>query len=88
MSGMVEADHLCRNRACVNPTHLEWVDRTTNIRRGESPAAIHRRQTRCIHGHPFDAANTYVLPDGERACRECGRIATRAYIARQKERIA
>lgn len=30
-------DHLCRNRACVNPDHLEVVTQTTNVRRGLSP---------------------------------------------------
>lgn len=37
-------DHLCRNTSCVNPQHLEPVTQTENIRRGESPAAIHMRK--------------------------------------------
>ena len=27
-------DHLCRNRSCINPAHLEEVTNEENIRRG------------------------------------------------------
>lgn len=30
----LQLDHLCRNRRCINPNHLEPVTRRTNIRRG------------------------------------------------------
>lgn len=30
----LEPDHLCRNRKCINPYHLEAVTRTVNVRRG------------------------------------------------------
>ncbi|MEU5330906.1 HNH endonuclease signature motif containing protein [Streptomyces parvus] len=64
-------DHLCRNRRCVRPEHLEPVSHRTNILRGEGPAARHARQTHCLRGHPFNAANTYVSPRGARNCRAC-----------------
>lgn len=46
-------------------------------------AACHTRRhardrTHCRRGHPFDAANTYVAPDGERQCRTCARERERA----------
>ena len=67
-------DHLCRVRACVNPGHLEPVTNRENILRGTSPVAAHARATHCIRGHPFDEANTYRHPGGQRrACRICER---------------
>lgn len=45
----LELDHLCRNRTCVNPKHLEPVTHLENIRR----ANIHRKiATQCKNGHP------------------------------------
>ena len=70
-------DHLCRNRRCVRPDHLEPVTRGTNVLRGESVFAQHARQTHCIHGHPFDSTNTYRDQRGRRACRECKRAKDR-----------
>jgi hypothetical protein len=52
-----DIDHLCRNRRCVNPDHLEAVTRTTNIRRSSSTRLseseaeeIRRRAMRGNHG--------------------------------------
>jgi hypothetical protein len=36
-------DHLCRNRRCVNPAHLEPVTAEENWRRGDAPSAISTR---------------------------------------------
>lgn len=75
----LQLDHLCRNRACINPAHLEPVTHWENTRR--SPihfAAICARKTHCVHGHEFTPENTRieVRADGRRhrKCRECGRL--------------
>lgn len=44
-------DHLCRNKRCVNPDHLEQVTNKENILRGESPMAKLARRTHCSKGH-------------------------------------
>lgn len=61
-------DHLCRNRSCVNPAHLEAVTPAENVARG-----LRRKKTHCPAGHPYDEANTRIGPTGHRFCRACVR---------------
>src|ERR1039458_3908152 len=62
-------DHLCRNRACINPKHLEVVTQAENIRRGQA-AASKRAITHCPQGHPYDDENT-LMWRGVRNCKAC-----------------
>ncbi|MEU5130018.1 HNH endonuclease signature motif containing protein [Streptomyces mobaraensis] len=73
----LELDHLCRNRACVNPHHLDAVPHRTNVLRGTSWAARRARQTHCLRGHEFTEDTTYRAPNGTRKCRVCGRERSR-----------
>lgn len=66
-------DHLCGNKACINPDHLEPVTQQENIRRGTAPAAINARKTHCKNGHEFSDDNTVVRGDGGRECRTCAK---------------
>lgn len=67
-------DHLCRNRACANPAHLEAVASRTNILRGDGACARHARKTHCSRGHEYTPENTYLWR-GQRQCRICIRRA-------------
>jgi hypothetical protein len=72
-------DHLCENKACVNPQHLEPVTNRENCRRrGE-------RMTTCKRGHPRTPENTRVNPNGKKQCRVCIRITSAARRASLKE---
>jgi len=70
-------DHLCRNRRCVNPDHLEVVTRGENIRRGYSPSTMARQSGVCGRGH--SEWYTRPGPEGHRRCRTCSKAMARAW---------
>lgn len=76
-------DHLCRNKKCCNPAHLELVTAAENTRR----AAAANRPTHCPQGHEYSADNTYIKhrSNGQinRACKQCRRMKQQEYRARR-----
>lgn len=63
----LQIDHLCRNRACVNPSHLEAVTGKENQRRASLFV------THCPLGHPYNEENTYFKYGYRKICRTCHR---------------
>lgn len=81
----LELDHLCRNRACVNPLHLEPVTHRVNMLRSPiAPAGINARKTHCKRGHLFTPDNIYVCTrNGKVSGKSCKTCAiSRAKISR------
>jgi hypothetical protein len=74
-------DHLCRNRPCINPDHLEPVSVRVNVLRGEGITAVAARKTHCPQGHEYGAPRQ----DGKRYCRPCQAAWARRHRASEKE---
>lgn len=83
-------DHLCRNRACINPCHIEIVDHQTNLLRGNTLASANASKTHCKDGHPFSGDNLVIKSANKgharpyRSCRICRNLQARKDYRRKK----
>lgn len=77
-------DHLCKNKLCVNPEHLEPVTRGENLRRATGDRSPQKRRLPpCPHGD----SDVYIDPKGKRICRICRRERTRMWRAERKSEL-
>lgn len=76
----LELDHLCRNKACCNPAHLEPVTHKENVLRGESLFAHQAKRTHCPKWHLYTGKNNR----GERICQICIREIQRVALRRAR----
>lgn len=77
----LDADHLCFNRGCVNPAHVEPVTHKENIRRMPGLFGQRARATHCQRGHDLSMTATFDKGDGRRRCRTCRQEAQRRRAA-------
>lgn len=94
----MEVDHLCKNRSCCNPLHLELVPKPINAERSNNPAVLNSRKTHCKYGHEFTPENTlYRIRENHgkglgRECVQCiknrARITLPARLAIARRRYA
>lgn len=63
----LQIDHLCKNKRCVNPDHLDPVTPSVNLRRA-------RPWTKCPEFHPSEPSRFAARADGRQFCRECNRV--------------
>lgn len=80
--------HACDNPRCVKPSHLFLGTQLENMRDMTTKGRNHEtKKTHCPRGHAYTKLNTYLSPSKKgRTCRECGRIAQRAYQAKKKSK--
>lgn len=73
-------DHICNNRLCCNPAHLQLISDRENILKGNGATAKKSRQIHCKNGHILPVAIR-----GHRRCLICHRAWNRRNYAKKPE---
>ena len=85
-------DHLCRNKKCIRPSHLEAVTNRVNTvdRAIGGVAALNSAKVYCPKGHELSGDNlcAYGVRRGRRICRTCKSTRAREFYRNNKERFA
>ena len=79
-------DHLCLNKRCVCPSHMQLVTQRQNALLGTGTSAKNYRKLECVNGHTFNLLNTYRL-HGRRYCRDCHKAAKVRYRLKLKSSL-
>jgi HNH endonuclease len=79
-------DHLCRDRGCVNPDHLEAVTTQENIKRGTS-GEFNKSKTKCPKGHDYASGNVLLYNNAWRICKTCNNERSRQRRIKVKGKI-
>ena len=82
----LQVDHLCKNKSCVNPEHLEQVTNLENIKRADYQVTMHNAgKTHCKRRHPLSGYNLIIKKGNKRNCRICRNLMEN--IRRRNNRI-
>lgn len=80
----LQIDHLCRNRACVNPKHLRLLTLKENVLSGIGITAQNLKKTKCPKGHLYDKINS----QNRRCCSTCQKEASRrSYMKKKSQKV-